>query len=66
LMIYMGGFISTASHGQTFLSPPAKPGVYLFDYYVSIMTIADEKMGKTRGRYWNPETQQVITVWKEI
>jgi len=35
LMIYMGGFISTASHGQTFLSPPAKPGVYLFDYYVA-------------------------------
>jgi hypothetical protein len=33
LMIYMGGFISTPSHGQTFLSPPAKPGVYLFDYY---------------------------------
>ena len=34
LVIYMGGFIFTASHGQTFLSPPAKPGFYLFDYHV--------------------------------
>ncbi len=30
--IYIGGFYySIASHGQTFRSPPAKPGVYLLE-----------------------------------
>jgi hypothetical protein len=29
----MGGFISTAAHGQTFRSPPAKLGDDLVDYY---------------------------------
>jgi hypothetical protein len=33
----MGGFILTASHGQTFWSPPAKPGVYLLDYYMRLI-----------------------------
>ena len=32
-MIYVGGFIFTASHDQAFQGPLAKPGVHLLDYY---------------------------------
>jgi len=32
-MVYVGGFIFAASHGQAFQGPLAKPGVHRVDYY---------------------------------
>jgi hypothetical protein len=46
----MGGFIPTVSHGQTFRSPPAKPGVYLLKLSVCciIYMLGEDKMKKSQ------------------
>ena len=39
LMIYVGGFVSNASQGQTFQGPLAKQGLHRLDYYRSLVVL---------------------------